>query len=309
LISRFKATAAAAPNFGFRYSLSRIRPADLEGVSLASLEVILNGAEPVDPAAIAEFEETFGSIGLRRGVVRPVYGLAESTLAVTFTSGAKVDSVDAAALETGGKALPASLNSQRVRRFVSVGRPIYSQEVAILGPDDHPLAERCVGEVAVRGPSVMKGYFRRPAESADALRNGWLHTGDLGYLAEGELYLSGRIRDLVIRHGRNYHAQDLEADALRLEGAMSAVVFSLEEEDDPKVVLVVETRLREAEARFCLEREIRSRWHDAFLFGPDEICLVLPGAIPRTTSGKVRRQECKRLYQAGEYRSAAAVAV
>jgi acyl-CoA synthetase (AMP-forming)/AMP-acid ligase II len=278
-------------------------------VSLDSLEVILNGAEPVDPATIAAFEETFSSIGLRRGVVRPVYGLAESTLAVTFSSRAKVDLVDAAALETEAKATEASPRSKRVRSFVSVGRPIYSQEVAVLGPDDRPLAERCLGEVAVRGPSVMKGYFRRPAESAAALRNGWLHTGDLGYIAQGELYLSGRSRDLVIRHGRNYHAQDLEADVLRLEGAISAVVFSLEEEGDAKIVLIVESRLREAEDRLCLEREIRNRWHDAFLFGPDDICLVLPGAIPRTTSGKVRRQECKRLYQAGEYPRAMAAAV
>jgi acyl-CoA synthetase (AMP-forming)/AMP-acid ligase II len=246
---------------------------------------------------------------LRRSVVRPVYGLAESTLTVTFSSGTKVDSVDAAALEIDGKTVQPRPDSRRVRRFVNVGRPIYSQQVAILGPDDRPLAERCVGEVAVRGPSVMKGYFRRPAESAAALRNGWLHTGDLGYLAEGELYLSGRSRDLVIRHGRNYHAQDLEADVLRLEGAISAVVFSLDEEADSKVVLVVETRLREGEARLSLERQIRHRWHDAFEFGPDDICLVLPGAIPRTTSGKVRRQECKRLYQAGEYSSAAAAVV
>ncbi|HEV7670980.1 MAG TPA: fatty acyl-AMP ligase [Thermoanaerobaculia bacterium] len=308
-ISEHRVTMTVAPNFAFAYCLENIDPADLEGVRLDSLRIALNGAEPVDPAVVARFEEKFRPYGLRSGVVTPVYGLAENCLAVTFSDfGAfRLDAVDADRLELTGRALPADPanpvdTATRRRTFVSVGRPIGHQEVRIAGRGGKPLPERQVGEILVRGPSVMRAYHRRAQATARALRGGWLHTGDLGYLADGQLFVTGRKKELIIRNGRNYHPQDLESQLRDLPGlrAGSAVAFAVEARPALRVVVVAETREKEPQARALLAREIRGRIHDACLFGPDEVILVRPGTIPRTTSGKPRRPECRRMYLAAE---------
>lgn len=303
-ISELRATISVAPNFAFHYCTTRLRAEDLQGVHLGSLKVILNGAEPVDPRAVERFEEQFAPLGLRPGTVRPVYGLAESTLAVTFSDpgGCVVDEVDADLLESKGQALPANGSSRR-RRFVCLGRAIVTQQVQVVGPEGDPQPERHIGEVLVRGPSVMRGYHNRPHETAAALRDGWLRTGDLGYLAEGRLYLTGRTKDLIIRHGRNYYPQDIEMLLTGIDGVApgGAAALSIEDEAETRVVLIVETRVRQLEAREHLQGPIRERCHNAFLFGPDEIVFVPPGAIPRTSSGKVRRQEAKQLFLKGVF--------
>ncbi len=300
-ISAFRATITLAPNFAFQHAVRHVSLEQLaEGTSLQSLVTALNGAEPVDAAAVEAFEEKFSALGLRRGTVRPVYGLAESSLAVTFSDAGEfvVDAVDADVLEREAIASPAGAGT-RVRRFVSVGRPLPTQQLHVVDAEDRRLPERQIGEVIVRGPSIMRGYFRRPEATAAALRGGFLHTGDLGYLADGRLYLTGRSREVIIRYGRNYYPADIEAVVGRLEGAArgASVAFSVEEEGrDPRIVIVVETRLRNTAELAELERLIRERCHAAFLFGPDEVKLVPLGVIPRTTSGKVRRDECRRLY-------------
>lgn len=300
-ISTFGATIALAPNFAFGHVV-RHAPLDaLQGCSLASLETVLNGAEPVDPAAIAAFQETFAPLGLPRGIVRPVYGLAESALAVTFSDPGDpvVDEVDADRLEGTGHAVPSS-HAARSRRFVSVGRPLPTQDVRIVDPDGRECPERVVGEIAVRGPSVMQGYYGREAETRAALRGGWLHTGDAGYLADGRLYLTSRIKDLIIRRGRNYYPADIERLVGDTEGILrgGVVAFGAGDTQD-RVVVVAETRLRDPQALDALARAIRERCHGAFLFGPDDVQFVRPGGIPRTTSGKVRRGDCRRFYLDG----------
>jgi acyl-CoA synthetase (AMP-forming)/AMP-acid ligase II len=298
-ISDFRATATVAPNFAFGYAARAVAPEALEGVRLDGLEVALNGAEPVDLDAVEKFQERFAPYGLRAGVVRPVYGLAESSLAVTFADPGRllVDEVDAGRLEHEGLAAPADPGA-RARRFVSVGRPLPTQEVRVVDAHLLPLPERRVGEVWVRGPSVMRGYYQRPEETEDALRGGWLRTGDLGYLARGRLYLTGRSKDLIIRYGRNYYPQDIERLTTRVEGVAEggAVAFGVERGAETLVVVVAETRLRDGERRRQLVRRIREACQDSFLFGPDDVRLFVPGGIPRTTSGKVRRLACKQMY-------------
>lgn len=300
-ISAFGATITLAPNFAFQHAVRHVSLEQLgEGTSLHTLETALNGAEPVDAASVEAFQEKFAAVGLRRGTVRPVYGLAESSLAVTFSDAGEfvVDEVDGDALEREAVARPAAAGA-RVRRFVSVGRALRTQQLQIVDADDQPLPERHIGEVIVRGPSVMRGYHNRPQETAAALRGGFLHTGDLGYLADGRLYLTGRSRDLIIRYGRNYYPADIEAVVSRGDGARGAsVAFSIESAGDTRVIIVAETRARTAEELAQLERAIREGCQDAFLFGPDDVKLVPSGAIPRTTSGKVRRDECRRMYLA-----------
>ena len=218
-ISTCGATVTVAPNFAFGHTVRALAERDLDGLSLASLRVVLNGAEPVDVASIDAFERALAPAGLRPGIVRAVYGLAESVLAVTFSNEGDrvVEEVDADALEASSAARPAHAGA-RARQLVSVGHPVATQEVRVVDAHDRPQPERVVGEVVVRGPSVMRGYHNRPDETAAALRGGWLHTGDLGYLSDGRLYLTGRLKDLVIRHGRNYAPADLEAALAAVDG-------------------------------------------------------------------------------------------
>jgi acyl-CoA synthetase (AMP-forming)/AMP-acid ligase II len=148
----------------------------------------------------------------------------------------------------------------------------------------------------------MKGYFNRPEETALALVNGWLHTGDYGYLSAGSLFVTGRKKDLIIRHGRNYYPQDIELAVQRLEGVRkgSVVAFSIESGEEFKLVVVAETALTDPQARQRLEHAIREQVCHTFLFGPEDVRLVAVGVVAKTTSGKVRRQESKRRYLAGE---------
>lgn len=298
-ISDYRATATVAPNFAFVYSVKNVQLDEVVDVSLDSLQTVLNGAEPVDLIAVENFYEKFKPLGLRDGVITPVYGLAESSLAVSFSAPGPliIDRVDAVQLEHDGHAVPAPANTRR-HSFVSVGRELATQEVQIVDAAGSVLAERQVGEIVVRGPSLMKGYFNRPAETAAVLRKGWLHTGDLGYLADEHLYVTGRTKDIIIRHGKNYYPQDIETAVATVAGVIkgSAAAFSIEGDGDTRVVVLAETRVRDAQLRAEMIRQIRIRCHDAFLFGPDNIVLVAPGSIPRTTSGKTRRQECRRLY-------------
>jgi acyl-CoA synthetase (AMP-forming)/AMP-acid ligase II len=303
-IDAFRASITLAPSFAFAHTARSVTAADLADLSLDCLRTVLNGAEPVDVDAIDTFETVLAECGLPRHVVRPVYGLAESALAVTFADAGPclVENVDADALEYGGRAIRQESGTatavSRTRRLVSVGRPLPTQEVRIVAHGDRSQPDRTVGEIVVRGPSVMVGYYNRPDETRETLRGGWLHTGDLGYIADGRLFVTGRLKELIIRHGRNYDPADIEAIAARAAGAAGggAAAFAVGTDGEPRVVIVAETRLREAAALENLARRIRQCCHEALLFGPDDLRLVPRGAIPRTTSGKVRRAECRRLY-------------
>ena len=144
----------------------------------------------------------------------------------------------------------------------------------------------------------MKGYFGHPEESAAVLKDGWLHTADLGYVADGRLYITGRLKDIVIRHGKKYHAQDIEQCIGRTPGVMQGgvAVFGLDTGPEQKVIVVAEARAQAAVADGRIERAIRQACQDDFLLGLDDVRLVTPGTIPRTTSGKVRRQSCRQWY-------------
>jgi acyl-CoA synthetase (AMP-forming)/AMP-acid ligase II len=309
-IGAFRATITLAPSFAFAHTVRSVTDSDIADVSLDSLRTVLNGAEPVDADAIDAFETAFAGRGLARGIVRPVYGLAETALAVTFADEGPrvVEDVDADVLERDGEASPdpfvsantsgETMTPRRTRRLVSVGRPLPTQQVRIVDRDAAEQPDRTVGEVVVRGPSVMAGYYNRPEQTAETLRGGWLHTGDLGYVAGGRLFLTGRLKDLIVRHGRNYDPADVESIVARAAdvGPGGAAAFATDSATDPRVVVVVETRLRDTEALRALTRRIREACHDALLFGPDDLRLVPRGTIPRTTSGKVKRGECRRLY-------------
>lgn len=309
-LSDVRAGVIVAPNFAYALCARSITDDDMAGVDLTSLEVALNGAEPIDPSTIAAFEQRFAPFGIRPGTIRPVYGLAECALAVTFgdPGPAHIEVVDADRLECDGRAEP-SAGTARRRPFVSVGRPLPGTAIRIVGEDDREVPDRVVGEIAVRGPSVMSGYYGRPDESAAALTGGWLHTGDLGYVADGRLFITGRSKDLLIRSGRNYYAQDIERAIMPVPGLMAGGVaaFGIGDLVNMQIVVVAESRKRDPHSQDEIRRRIREACQLHFDIGPDDIQLVAPGAIPRTTSGKVRRQHTRRAYESGELAAASQV--
>jgi len=295
------ATVTAAPNFAFRYCVDNVDVAALRGARLGSLRAILNGAEPVDAEAIQLFQTKFAQAGLRPNVVRPVYGLAENTLAVTFANPGPIvcEDIDAGQLEASSVARLAEPGA-RSRRCVSVGRPVPGVEVRVAGESDEPMPDRHVGQIIVRGASVTRGYFCDDDATAAALADGWLHTGDLGYIAGGQLFVTGRLKDVIIRHGRNYYPSDIEHHLGGGSRIGTVAAFGVEGESETEIVVAAETRCSAPEELEAIETELRAVMHDAFSFGPSRVVLLPPGRIPRTTSGKLRRGECRRLYMLGE---------
>jgi fatty-acyl-CoA synthase len=324
-LSDTRATISPAPGFAFAHVLERVRDDDLEGVDLSAWKAALVGAEPVSPAVLDAFAERFEPYGLRREALTPVYGLAEAALAVTFSD------LDAPYRAPGfdlerlgcGEAVP----SPSGRRLVSVGRPVPGFEVAVLPPGDRPgtpepaagsLPAGRVGRVWLRGPSLMTGYLDRPEATGHALVHGWLDSGDLGFLHDGELYLTGRAKDLLILRGRNHAPHDLERAALAAAGAPggrrvleAAVAVSRLPDDDASVGAPGTGR---EELWLLLER--RRHLPDADLgktaascrqavleetgLPPDHLVIVEAGALPRTSSGKLRRAEALTRLLAGD---------
>ncbi|HEV8677011.1 MAG TPA: AMP-binding protein [Methylomirabilota bacterium] len=274
LLTRTRATITASPDFGYRNCLRNVH--DLTGLDLSSLRVAFTGAEPVRLDTVRQFEARFGL----KHVMHPAYGLAEATLAVTVGD------------------LRAPLRMDPSGRFVGVGRPVPGVEVAIWaeGTDGEPgrfLGPDEVGEIVVRTPAAMRGYYRDPEATARAFRSGWLHTGDLGYRApDGYLFVVGRQKDLIIVRGENVVPLDIEqvVDAVPGVRYSAAVGVTSERLGTQRLVVVAEVRDPDAapEAASALVRGIVSAVRQSRGFRPSRVMLVRPGTIPKTTSGKIQ---------------------
>ena len=307
---RYRATLSAAPNFAYELCMRRVDDRSLEGLDLSCLRATLNGAEPVQPETLEGFSRRFQPHGFRAEALMPVYGLAESSLAVTIPPLGRrplLDPIDRGALEGSGRAEPASGRSVKPLTFVSAGRQLAGHQVRIVGPTGNSLPDRVQGHIQCRGPSVMQGYFGRAEATAEVLQNGWLKTGDLGYLAKGELFVTGRVKDIIIQGGRNLYPQELEQIAGEVEGVrrgcVAAFGVSGRSLAGERLVVVAETRRSEPEEREKLAAAIRERM-DAQLGIPlDEVVLVSPQSVPKTSSGKIRRDACRRLYLQGRLHS------
>jgi acyl-CoA synthetase (AMP-forming)/AMP-acid ligase II len=271
-ISRKRATISVAPNFAYGLCVRRVRDSEMEGVDLSSWRFALNGAEPVAPAVLRRFSERFAPNGFDARALMPVYGLSEASLAVAFTPSGRGPRTWIA----GG------------RELASVGAPLPGIDIDVRG-----------GRIFVRGPSVMQGYFGNPAATREALIDGWLDTGDLGFVDGGELFVSGRAKDLVILRGVNHAPQEFEdaldgVDGVR-PGCTAAVGVPTAEGEE--LVLLVETD-GDADAEW-----IRGRVIERTGIRPSQVHLLAPGTLPRTSSGKLRRSEALRQLLAGELRS------
>lgn len=306
-ISEFRGTITVAPNFGYQrcvnFYTSKARPGALEGLDLSSLRMALSGAEQVMPSTVEKFCDCFAPHGFRRESLHPGYGMAETTLAVTWKpldEPVRYDEVDYQHLAEHGRAVPAEQSAAGVKTITltSVGTPVPGMEVRIVDEADQTLPERSVGEVLARGRSVTAGYFSQEELTAKSFRDGWFYTGDLGYLSDGHLYITGRKKDLIIQRGRKYHPQTLEQIVTEMPQLGFAAAFGVTDEGTgtERIVLVVESQAKADGDRREIEEECRRRIRERLGVAVDDVVLVARKFIPKSTSGKVRRSATQQLY-------------
>ena len=301
-MSRFRGTITAAPPSAYAICLQvahRLRAAHLD---LSAWECAMVGAEPISPDLVRNFVRAFSPCGFRAEAFFPVYGLAEATVAVTFPTllaSTRYDRVDRLMLETEHRAVPCGEGS-RTLELVGVGRPIPSTEIQIVDDAGRPLPDRMVGEILVRSSSLMLGYHGESAATAAAFRDGWLLTGDLGYQADGSLFITGRKKEIIIKGGHNLIPGVIEeivsgVDGVRM-GCVAAVGVRSAEQETEMVFVVAETRLG-VELHKALTERIREALKIQGV-NVDRIVLVAPKSLPKTTSGKLKRFEVAQALQA-----------
>jgi len=302
-LSRHRGTISFAPNFAYDLCLRRVKRSQIPSLDLTAWRVAGCGAEPVRAETLHTFANYFAPAGFQASSFVPSYGLAEHSLAVTFSHGGiTTDTVDADRLVCDSHAAPAAGNPNGARtvRLVSCGRPFPGHEIRIVDPNGEALPERQLGQIVARGPSVMSGYFEDPDATDAAVHDGWLQTGDLGYIAGGDLFVCGRTKDLIIREGHKYHPPDLESAILDVAGLRSSgvVVFGINRvAAADEVVAVLEARA--SNAPDTIVDHVRRRVRETAGLELDRVVVAPPGTIPRTTSGKVRRAETRARFQAG----------
>ncbi len=303
-IHRHRGTLSAAPSFAFDLCVRTIEDAAIEGLDLSSLRLVANGAEPVSIATLRRFTERFARYGFRAEAMAPAYGLAENTVGLTLPPCGRaplIDRVTRDGLRKRGVAEPAAADAPAIVEIVSCGKPLPGHEVRIVDDIGHELPERREGRVQFRGPSATAGYFREPAKTAELFDADWLETGDLGYIAAGELYVTGRTKDIIIRGGRHLHPTEIEEAVGGLPGAARGGVAAFGQHDPhtgtERLVVLVETALRGAD-RDRLRALVTSTAIGVLDAPPEEIVFIPPHSLPKTASGKLRRSAARDLYEA-----------
>jgi len=313
-VSKYKGTIGAAPNFAFELCVRKISDKAMEGVDLSSWRAALNGAEPVNPETLERFTNRFSKYGFRREAMLPVYGLAEAALGVTFPPlyrGPKVDRVERETFTTQGRAVPTKAEDENAIAFVSSGVALREHEVVIVDKDGKEVSERTEGFLWFRGASSTSGYYKN-AEATESLFAGgpahaegefpWVNSGDRAYQADDEIYITGRVKDIIIKGGRNLYPHEVEELASRVEGIRKGCVVSFglkgEETGTEKLVIVAESREEDRGKRAAVVAAINEQVSRGLGLPPDRVELIPPGSIPKTSSGKLRREETKQLYLA-----------
>jgi fatty-acyl-CoA synthase len=285
-ITKFRGTISYAPTFAYDLCVRRVKERDLDDLDLSSWRVAGCGAEPIHGPTLAAFADKFAVCGFRESSLLPSYGLAEHVVAAAMAPRDRAPRV-------------VSIGADQV---VSCGRPLPGHRICIAGDDGRPVTDGIVGEILLAGPSVMVGYYMQDALTSATIRRGWLHTGDLGCIIDGELFVCGRAKDVIIANGRKFHPQDLEWAVNDVEGLRRgrAVAFGVVAAGraDRVVVLVEPKGLAMADA---IGVAVRRRISDAFGLYVDEVVCVPAGTIGRTTSGKLQRAAAKQAYLRGEF--------
>ncbi len=305
-INAHRGTLSAAPNFAYELCLSRIPDAELEGLDLSCWRRAFNGAEPVSATTLDRFAGRFARCGLRAEALAPVYGLAEAAVGLTFPPpkrGPRIDCIDRQRFAAGGQALPVPCDDHQAQEMVGCGRALPGYRLRVVDANGRPLPERREGRLEFQGPSATRGYFRNPEATAALIRDGWHDTGDRAYLADGELHLTGRVKDMIIRGGRNLYPYEVEEAVGALPGIRRGCVAAFAATDpgrgSERLVLVAETRERDPDRRTDLQQAVRERATDILGLPPDEVVLAPPRSVLKTSSGKLRRGATRERYLAG----------
>jgi acyl carrier protein len=306
-IHRHRATLSAAPNFGYEHCLRKVVDRDIEGLDLSSWRMALNGAEPVSPSTLGRFADRFGPYGFRPEAMSPVYGLAESSVGLAFPPlgrGPVIDRVDRAALTGRGEATVARAEQSHALEFVACGRPLPGHQVRVVDESGRELPERQQGRLQFEGPSCTCGYFRNE-EKTEALFDGaWLESGDLAYIAAGDVYITGRTKDIIVRAGRNIYPHELEeaiGDLPHVRKGCVAVFPSVDPETRlERLIVLAETREGDPAALEALRARIEEQAGALLETPPDDIVLAPPHSVLKTSSGKIRRAACRDQYERGE---------
>jgi len=305
-IHRHRGTISGGPNFAYELCMRRITDADLEGLDLSSWRFAFNGAEPVSPETMQAFEQRFAGYGLRKNVVAPVYGLAECSVGLAFTPPGEPWRVDRIAREhfaRSGEARPAPAADPSPLVVVGCGRAIPEHDMRVVDAAGIELPERHEGHLEFRGPSATSGYYRNPEATRELFDGEWLRTGDRAYFADGNLYLTGREKDIIIRGGRNVSPYELEEAIGDLEGIRRGCVAAFAsrgtDESTERLVVLAETRETDAEKKTALRRRINELAVDIIGMPCDDIVLAPPHSVPKTSSGKIRRVASREYYERG----------
>ena len=303
-IHQYRGTLTASPNFGYELCAQRLSDQDLTGLDLSSLRVAFNGAEPVYPDTLERFRRRFAPYGFQREAMTPVYGLAEAAVGLTFPPmgrGPIVDCVDRAEMTGRGRAVLKPKGTPNTLRFVSCGRPLPGYRLRIIDTDGAEVPERIEGTLQFTGPSATAGYFHNAEATARLLSGEWHDTGDRAYMADGELYVTGRVKDIIIRRGQHIYPDEIESAIGDLEGIRRGcvVAFGTKEPSTAteRLVVLAETRLTDPAARTQLKRRINERVVDCIGEPAEEIVLAPLHAVLKTSSGKLRRAATRAAYE------------
>ena len=299
VMERHNVSITAGPNVSYRHLLER---GDIPGRDLGKWRVAIIGAEPVDPELLTAFTEAFEPAGFPKTGFMPAYGLAEVGLMATGVRAQEeyeIVEVDREALEGEGVARPVN-EASNCARIVSCGAPVRETSVRIVDDHGELVPDSCIGEISIAGPSVMREYFNDPVATADTLHGEWLMTGDLGYMKDQQLFVTGRKKELIIFGGRNYYPQDIErvVHGLELVRPGSGVAFGTKNGHDEGIVIVAAPR--DPQNSESIGARVRAVVSESLNLPVLDVVLLESGRIPRTTSGKLCRGRCRDLYEGGE---------
>ncbi|MBN9166559.1 MAG: hypothetical protein BGO98_45295 [Myxococcales bacterium 68-20] len=305
-IHQHRGTITYAPNFAYALVAKRLKDKDVADLDLSSLRRAGCGAEPIQAKTLRDFAAKLAPAKFDPKAFLPSYGMAEATLAITFvplSTGVRTDVIEKKSLEGGDAKPAASIEDDGAQELVNCGRPFPEHDVAIVDEAGNRLGDRQVGHIITRGPSVSAGYYQEPELTAEAFKAGpdgetWLYTGDLGYTVDGEVFICGRLKDMIIVRGRNFYPNDLEWVVSELPSVRrgNVVAFGTVVDGEEQLVIAAEAFQSDAEA---LKQAISQAILASFSLATHDVVIVPQGTLPRTSSGKPQRRKTRQLYLDG----------
>jgi acyl carrier protein len=303
-IHKYGGTLSAAPNFAYELCLRRIENKDIQGLDLSSWRAACNGAEAVNPETILRFIDRFETYGFRKQSMMPVYGLAESSVGLAFPEpGTEViiDRIKRKTFMETGEAVQADDTDLNPLEFVSCGQPLPGHQIRVVDTTGRELPERIEGSLQFTGPSTTSGYFKNPDKTRELFQDQWLSSGDKAYQADGNVFITGRTKDIIIKAGRNIYPVELEEAVGKVEGIRegNVAVFGSRSTDSgtEKLVILAETRKKDPEVRNKIIDAINTIITDLTGTPPDEVVLAPPNTVLKTSSGKIRRNASREIYE------------